>query len=86
MIVNGEDELVVSVITCAHEEEKYVGKFLSSVQRVLKGIRSEIMFVADRCTDNTVKTVKKFNVTSIIEKNCKNSQKRKKFRGGLLKN
>ena len=32
MIVNDEDELVVSVITCAHEKEKYLGKFLSSVR------------------------------------------------------
>ena len=59
---------MVSVITCAHEEEKYLGKCLSSVRRVLKRIRSDKMFVADRCTDNTVKTVKKFSVTVLLRK------------------
>jgi len=75
MTVNDGDELAVSVITCPHDEEKYVGKCLSSVRGVLKGIKSEIIFGVDMCTDDTVKTVKKFNVTSIIEKNRKNSQK-----------
>lgn len=54
-----------------------MGKCLSSVQRILKGIRSEIMFVADRCTDNTMEIVKKFNVISIIEKNVKIAKKGK---------
>lgn len=63
----------VSVIICAHNEEKYVGKCLSSVLNAVNNIdvESEMIFVADRCTDNTVEIAKKFDVTKIIEKRWK---------------
>ncbi|MBS7624493.1 glycosyltransferase [Candidatus Bathyarchaeota archaeon] len=62
---------LVSVITCAHNEEKYVGKCLASVRRALKGINGEIVFVADRCNDNTAEIAKRFNVEKLIIKTWK---------------
>lgn len=61
----------VSVIICAHNEEKYVGKCLSSVLNALRDIGNEIIFVADRCTDNSVEIAKKYGVTKLIEKTWK---------------
>lgn len=61
----------VSVIICAHNEEKYVGKCLSSVRNALRDIENEIIFVADRCTDNSVEIAKKYGVTKLIEKTWK---------------
>jgi len=63
---------LISVIICAHNEEKYVGKCLSSVRRALKNFESEIIFVADRCSDNTAKIAEKYNVEKLIIKNWKN--------------
>ncbi|MBS7641985.1 glycosyltransferase [Candidatus Bathyarchaeota archaeon] len=65
------EEPLVSVITCAHNEEKYVGKCLASVRRALKGINGEIVFVADRCSDNTAEIAKRFNVEKLIIKTWK---------------
>ncbi len=62
---------VISVITCAHNEERYVGKCLASVRRALRNFESEIVFVADRCTDNTVEIAKKYNVEKLILKDWK---------------
>ncbi len=61
----------VSVIICAHNEAKYVGKCLNSVRKALKSIRSEIVLVADRCTDNTVEIAKRYGVNKLIEKTWK---------------
>ena len=61
----------VSVIICAHSEEKYVGKCLSSVRNALRDIGNEIIFVADRCTDNSVEIAKKYGVSKLIEKTWK---------------
>jgi len=61
---------LISVIMCAHNEEKYVDKSLPSVIKSLAGFPSEIIFVADRCTDKTVEKVKKYPV-KIIEKTWK---------------
>lgn len=72
--MNNADEPVVSVITCAHNEESYVGKCLSSIRRALKGIKSEMIFVADRCTDNTVKIAKMHKVDKLVEKTWKKWQ------------
>ncbi|MEM1581499.1 MAG: glycosyltransferase [Candidatus Bathyarchaeia archaeon] len=62
---------VISVITCAHNEEKYVGKCLASVRRALRKIEGEIVFVADRCTDNTIKIAERYNVEKLIAKTWK---------------
>jgi glycosyltransferase involved in cell wall biosynthesis len=61
----------VSVIICAHNEEEYVRKCLNSVQNAVRNIGSEIVFVADRCTDNTVEIAKKLGISNIIEKKWK---------------
>lgn len=66
-----KSKLKVSAIVCAHNEAKYVGKCLGSVRNALKSIRNEIVFVADRCTDDTVEIVKKYGVTTLIEKTWK---------------
>jgi len=62
---------LISVITCAHNEEKYVGKCLSSVRKALEGLDGEIVFVADRCTDETAKVARRHNVEKLIVKNWK---------------
>jgi len=63
----------LSVIVCAHNEEKYVGKCLASVRRALRNFEGsgEIVFVADRCTDGTVEVAKKCNVEKLIIKDWK---------------
>jgi len=61
----------VSIIICAHNEEEYVGKCLSSVLNTVRNVESEIVFVADRCTDKTAEIAEKLGVTSIIEKKWK---------------
>jgi len=68
-MVNGKP--MISVITCAHNEERYVGKCLASVRRALRNFGGEIVFVADRCTDNTVEIAKKYNVEKLIVKDWK---------------
>lgn len=59
---------LISVICCAHNEEEYVDKSIPNLLRALEAFPSEVLFVADRCTDNTVKRVKKYGV-KVIEKN-----------------
>ncbi|RLI39975.1 hypothetical protein DRO69_13560 [Candidatus Bathyarchaeota archaeon] len=61
---------VISVIVCAHNEEKYIDKSLPSLIKALEGKSSEIIFVADRCTDKTVEKAGKYPV-KIIEKEWK---------------
>jgi glycosyltransferase involved in cell wall biosynthesis len=61
---------LISVIVCAHNEEKYIDKSLLNLTKALKEISSEIIFVADRCTDKTVEKAKKYPV-KIIEKTWK---------------
>jgi glycosyltransferase involved in cell wall biosynthesis len=61
----------VSIIICAHNEQEYVGKCLSSVVNALRNIEGKIVFVADRCTDNTAKIAEKLGMSNIIEKKWK---------------
>ena len=58
---------MISVIICAHNEEEYIDKCLQKVLDALERFSGEIIFVADRCTDNTVEKAKKYDV-KIIEK------------------
>ncbi|MEM0488827.1 MAG: glycosyltransferase [Nitrososphaerota archaeon] len=53
---------------CAHNEEKYVGKCLAGVEKALRGVDGEVIFVADRCTDNTVNIAMNFNVSKLVNK------------------
>jgi glycosyltransferase involved in cell wall biosynthesis len=65
-----EQHLIISVIVCAHNEEKYVDKCLPNLLEALEGFESEVIFVADRCTDKTVNKAKRYPV-KIIEKTWK---------------
>ncbi|GEM_PF-572081 len=65
-----EKRPLVSVIVCAHNEEKYVDSCLSSLLKALKGFESEVILVADRCTDRTVEKAQKYGVM-VIEKTWK---------------
>jgi len=58
---------LISVICCAHNEEEYIDKSIPNLLRALETFSSEVLFVADRCTDNTVKKVRKYEV-KVIEK------------------
>jgi glycosyltransferase involved in cell wall biosynthesis len=68
--VRKQQRLLVSVIVCAHDEEKYVGKCLPNLLQALRDFKSEVIFVADRCTDRTVEKARKYPV-KIIEKTWK---------------
>jgi glycosyltransferase involved in cell wall biosynthesis len=61
---------LISVICCAHNEERYVDNSLSTILKALKGVSGEVVFVADRCTDRTTKMAKKYPVT-VIKKDWK---------------
>ena len=58
---------LISVICCAHNEEQYIDKSIPSILNALRGISAEVLFVADRCTDNTVDIARKYDV-KVIEK------------------
>jgi len=58
----------ISVVVCAHNEEDYVDKCLSSLLHAMDNFRREIIFVADRCTDRTVERAKKYGVRLIEKK------------------
>jgi len=61
---------LISVICCAHNEEEYVDRCLQNLSSALDGLSSEVIFVADRCTDGTVERAKRYDVR-IIEKRWK---------------
>jgi glycosyltransferase involved in cell wall biosynthesis len=62
---------LISVICCGHNEEEYVDKSIPSVLKALHGIPYEVLFIADRCTDNTADAARKYNIR-VIEKTWKN--------------
>jgi len=61
---------LISVICCAHNEEEYLDKSIPYILNALKGFSAEVLFVADRCTDNTVAVARRYNV-KVIEKTWK---------------
>jgi len=65
-----QQHTLISVIVCAHNEEKHIDKSLPNLTKALKEISSEIIFVADRCTDKTAEKAKKYPI-KIIEKTWK---------------
>lgn len=62
---------LISVICCAHNEEDYINKSFPLVLKALEKFPSEVLFVADRCTDRTVEFARRYDVT-VIEKTWKN--------------
>lgn len=68
MVKTVAKSVLISVICCAHNEEEYVERCLQNLFGALDGFASEVIFVADRCTDGTVEIAEKYNV-KIIEKN-----------------
>ena len=62
---------LISVICCAHNEEDYINKSFPLVLKALEKFPSEVLFVADRCTDKTVQFARQYDVT-VIEKTWKN--------------
>lgn len=61
----------VSIIVCAHNEDKYITACLKSVYTMLKNhndIPHEIVLIADRCTDKTVEKALCFPNVHIIKK------------------
>lgn len=55
MNVMEKEDLKISIIIPAHNEEKYIGKCLESVSRASKLCKNqvEIIVVLNRCTDRT---------------------------------
>ena len=58
---------LISVISCAHNEEEYVDRFLQSLQSSLEGFPHEVIFVADMCSDSTVEKAQSYDV-KLLEK------------------
>ena len=57
----------ISVIVCAHNEEKYVDMCLPPVVKAVSRYPHQIVVVADRCTDKTVEKCRRYEV-EIVEK------------------
>ena len=67
-------EYTFSVIIPAHNEEKYIGKCLQAVKSAAKYVgdaKTEIIVVANRCTDRTVAIAKHYGAKVVInEEKC----------------
>ena len=67
-------EYTFSVIIPAHTEEKYIGKCLQAVKSAAKYVgdaKTEIIVVANRCTDKTVAIAKHYGAKVVInEEKC----------------
>lgn len=66
----------ISVVVCALNDEKYVKLCLNPLFRYLKGnfdTNHEVFFIADKCTDDTIKEARNFEdeQITIIEKDKK---------------
>jgi glycosyltransferase involved in cell wall biosynthesis len=61
---------LISVICCAHNEAEYLSKSIPSILNALQGITAEVLVIADRCTDNTADIAKKYGV-KVIKKTWK---------------
>ncbi|MEM2569846.1 MAG: glycosyltransferase [Candidatus Bathyarchaeia archaeon] len=64
------ENVTISVIVCAHNEESYIGKCLSALRNALQGLPNKVIVVADRCNDRTVEIARHYSA-KIIEKNWK---------------
>ncbi|MEA0553094.1 glycosyltransferase [Lysinibacillus irui] len=76
MNVMEKEDLKISIIIPAHNEEKYIGKCLESVSRASKLCKNqvEIIVVLNRCTDRTEEIAKSYDCI-IVKNNDKNLSK-----------
>ncbi|MFL1997205.1 glycosyltransferase [Lysinibacillus sp. 1P01SD] len=76
MNVMEKEDLKISIIIPAHNEEKYIGKCLESVSRASKLYKNqvEIIVVLNRCTDRTEEIAKSYDCI-IVKNNDKNLSK-----------
>lgn len=51
---------LISIVCCAHNEQENVDRCMPNLLEALKSFPSEVIFVADRCTDGTVERVRKY--------------------------
>jgi glycosyltransferase involved in cell wall biosynthesis len=73
--ISTQKPTLISIIVCAHNEEKYIDKSIPNIIKTLEKFPNKIIVVADRCTDKTVEKAKKYPVEIIVKnwKNWKNS-------------
>lgn len=62
-----QEDVIISIIIPAHNEEKYIGKCLESISRASKLLQNqvEIIVVLNRCTDKTEEIAKSYNCVTI---------------------
>lgn len=71
-----KEDIKISIIIPAHNEEKYIGKCLESISRASKLFKNqvEIIVVLNRCTDRTEEIAKSYDCI-IVKNNDKNLSK-----------
>lgn len=76
MNVIEKEDIKISIIIPAHNEEKYIGKCLESISRASKLFKNqvEIIVVLNRCTDRTEEIAKSYDCI-IVKNNDKNLSK-----------
>ncbi len=76
MNVMEKEDIKISIIIPAHNEEKYIGKCLQSISRASKLFKNqvEIIVVLNRCTDRTEEIAKSYDCI-IVKNNDKNLSK-----------
>ncbi|WP_445477246.1 glycosyltransferase [Lysinibacillus irui] len=76
MNVMEKEDIKISIIIPAHNEEKYIGKCLESISRASKLFKNqiEIIVVLNRCTDRTEEIAKSYDCI-IVKNNDKNLSK-----------
>lgn len=62
-----QEDVIISIIIPAHNEEKYIGKCLESISKASKLLQNqvEIIVVLNRCTDKTEEIAKSYNCITI---------------------
>lgn len=62
-----QEDVIVSIIIPAHNEEKYIGKCLESISKASKLLQNqvEIIVVLNRCTDKTEEIAKSYNCITV---------------------
>ncbi len=61
--VQKKEDIKISIVIPAHNEEKYIGKCLDSILKASKSFENqvEIIVVLNRCTDRTEEIAKSYN-------------------------
>ncbi|WP_155591186.1 glycosyltransferase [Lysinibacillus cavernae] len=74
--VNNKENIKISILIPAHNEEKYIGKCLESISRASKLYENqvEIIVVLNRCTDRTEEIAKSYKCIT-LKNNDKNLSK-----------